>query len=119
MPGIFADEKRCPAPPGIERLDAAAGFHEAFLVEHSIGREEYLPVNVTDSGIRPAQRSIQAGVIIAVAVDLVESQCNVERGGAGLLVLPAEVTEQLVGGHRQIPYPTLQEIACESGLGPD
>ena len=52
-------------------------------------------------------------------MDLVEAQRNVEWRGAGLLVLPAEIGEELVGGDGQIPHPALQEIAGQGGLRRD
>jgi hypothetical protein len=52
-------------------------------------------------------------------VDLIEAEGNVERRGAGSLVLPAEVGEELVAGNGEVPHPTLQEIASQGGLGRD
>ena len=49
-------------------------------------------------------------------MDLVEAQGHVERRDAGLLVLPAQIVKQLVGGDGQIPDPTLEEIAGQRGF---
>jgi hypothetical protein len=50
-------------------------------------------------------------------VDFIEPEGNVERRGAGSLVLPAEVGEELVAGNGEVPYSPLQEIAGQGGLG--
>ena len=52
-------------------------------------------------------------------MDLVEAQRDVERRGAGLPVLPAEVVEELVAGDGEVAHAALEEIAGERGLGRD
>ena len=43
----------------VERLHAPPGLDEALLVEHSVGRQEHLAVDVPDAGVGPAQRDVE------------------------------------------------------------
>jgi hypothetical protein len=49
-------------------------------------------------------------------VDLVEPQRDVEGTDARFFMLPAQVIEQLIGGDREFPYSTFQEVTREGGL---
>ncbi len=76
-------------------------------------------MDVTDSGVGPAERGVHPGVVEPVAVDFIEAEGYVERRSAGFLVLSAEVGEELVAGDGEVPHPALQEVAGQGGLGRD
>jgi hypothetical protein len=116
VPGVFADENGRSAPSGIEGLHTTASFDKSLFVEHSVRGQEYLPVDVADSGIRTAQRSVESGIVKPVPVHLVESECDIYRIDSGLFMLPAEIVEELIGGYGKVPNPALQEVAGQSGF---
>jgi hypothetical protein len=117
VPSVFADENGRASPSGIECLDTATRFDESLLIEYSVGREEDFAMDMTNTGISPAEGCIEAGVVEAVPVDLVKTQGHVNRIAPSLLVLPAEILEQLIGGDSQIPYAALNEVPRECGFG--
>src|SRR5215210_4174266 len=119
VPGVLANEERCPSPCGIERLNTAAGLHKAFFVEHTVRRQEDLPMDVTDAGAGSTQGGVDARVVEAVIVDLVESQRYVKRRSAGFLMLLTEIVKQLVCGNSEITNATLQEVPREGSFRTD
>jgi hypothetical protein len=119
VPGVFANEKCRPSPSGIERLNTAAGLHEAFFVEHPVGRQEDLSVDVTDTGPGSAERGVDPGVVEAVMVDLVEAQRDVQRQSAGFLVLLTEIIKELVCGDGEITNTALEKVPGEGSFRTD
>jgi hypothetical protein len=98
-------------------LNTAARLHESLLVEHPIGRQEDLTMDVTDACLRPAQGGVDPGIVEAVSVDLVEAQGYIQGRSSGFLMLLAEIIEELVCGNGEITNTALQEVTCESGFG--
>ena len=70
---------------------APARLDEPLLVEHAVGRQEDLAVDVPDAGVGAAERGVEAGVEEPVLVHLVEAEGDVERRGLGVAVLAGEV----------------------------
>jgi hypothetical protein len=75
-------------------------------------------MDVADSGIRPPEAGIEPGVVKPVAVHLIETQRHIEWRSARLLVLPAQIVEQLVRRDREVAYSAFDEIPGERGLRP-
>jgi hypothetical protein len=117
VPGILADQDGGPSPPGIERLNASSGLYEALLVENAVGREKYLPMDVANTGVGPAECGVEAGVVEPVSVHLVKTERYVEGGGPRFLMLMAQIIKQLVGRKGEVPYSALEEIAGERRFG--
>jgi protein tyrosine phosphatase (PTP) superfamily phosphohydrolase (DUF442 family) len=116
MPGVLADENGRPAPSGIEGLHATPGFDKSLLVEHAIGWQEDFPVDVADAGIGTAQRSVEAGIVESVPVDLIKPERDVHRVDSGFFMLAAEVIEELIGRDGQVPHTALEEVTSECGF---
>jgi hypothetical protein len=76
-------------------------------------------MDVTDAGLRSAQRSIDPGVVEPVSMDLVETQGYIKRWDAGFLMLLTEVIEELVCGDGEITNAALEEVPGECGFGAD
>jgi hypothetical protein len=72
-----------------------------------------------DAGIRAAQRGIQAGVVEAVSVYLVEAEGDIQRRGTRFVVLPAQVLENLIAGHGKVADAAFEEITGQCSLGPN
>src|SRR2546427_12147443 len=80
MPRVLADQDRGAAPARVERADLPAPLHEALFVEHAVGGEEHLAVDVAHTGLVATERGVEAGVVIAVLEDLVETDRHVHGG---------------------------------------
>jgi hypothetical protein len=76
-------------------------------------------MDVTNAGVRSAQGGIHPGVVETVSVDLVEPQSYIQRWSTRLLMLLAQVVEQLVCRYGQITNPALEEVPGERGFGAD
>jgi hypothetical protein len=95
MPCVFADEHRCATPPGVERLNASAGFDESFLVKDTICRKKNLAMDVADAGVVASQGGVETGIVESVAVHLVKAEGDVKRRYPGFFVLLTQVLEEL------------------------
>jgi hypothetical protein len=95
MPCVFADEHRCATPPGVERLNASAGFDESFLVKDTICRKKNLAMDVADAGVVASQGGVETGIVESVAVHLVKAERDVKRRYPGFFVLLTQVLEEL------------------------
>ena len=116
VPGILTDQDRGSAPPGVESLDAPAGLDESLLVEHAVGGQEHLAVDVPDARVGAAKSGVETRVVETVAVDFVEAEGDVERRGLRVLVLAGEVGEEALGRDGQIADAALEEVSGERGL---
>jgi hypothetical protein len=76
-------------------------------------------MDVSDAGLRSAQRRIDPGVVESVSMDLVETERYIERWYSGFLMLLAEVVEELVCGDGEIANAALEEVPGERGLWAD
>jgi hypothetical protein len=119
VPGVFADQDGGPAPPRVERLHTPSSLDEPLLVEHAVGRQKDLAVDVAHPGVRAAERRVEGRVVEAVLVHLVEAEGDVHRRRLGIAVLAGQVVEQLVGADGEITHAAFEEVAGQRGLRRD
>jgi hypothetical protein len=50
-------------------------------------------VDVPDCGLGTAKRGIESGIVQPVSMHFVKTEGDIEGGGAGLIMLPAQVIE--------------------------
>src|SRR5690606_32995764 len=121
VPGVFANQESGPAPGGIECTELQPRLYIALLVEHAVGGQKILPVNVQDvTALLVAEPYIDRTVVERIPPLLVESGNNVQCDfGVATRTAPGgiEISGQRSGSDGRVEYTSLEEVSREGGLG--
>ncbi len=117
MPGVLAHNHRHSAPGQVERLHRSPRLNEAFFIEHAVGRQENLAMDMADPCAASSETGRQRGVVEAGVPEFVESDDDIERRRTACRVRFGQVGIELLGRHREFPNAPFDEVPRQRRFG--
>lgn len=119
MPHVLANEDSDSAEPGLHLAQRRTPTHEPLFVEHAVGRQKELSVDVRGSGVGRPELQVSGAVEVRPLTLFIEAHDAIDVSVQAPGESPGELSFEFLGAERHFGDPTLDEVPGGTGFRKD